>query len=203
MMAARSDAYSQVVATLKVLLPLAALALLSTLFFFSGEVDPSQSIPYAELNVEQLAREQRVTSPYFAGVTDGGVAITLTGTTVIPDQSDADRFVLEDMVARLETPAALTLDARADDARIDNAAGLAELVGDTRLRTSDGMRIETYGLRVDMQSADVESLGRVFAEAPFGTLTANTMVMQRPEADRPHRIVFLGDVKLVYSQRSE
>ncbi|MEO1705162.1 MAG: hypothetical protein AAFR50_07490, partial [Pseudomonadota bacterium] len=85
MMAARRDGYSTAVGALKVVLPLAALGLLSTLFIFSGEVDPSQSIPYAELNVEQLAEEQRVTAPYLAGVTPDGAAVTFTGSAVIPD----------------------------------------------------------------------------------------------------------------------
>ena len=56
------DGYSALVAWLKTLLPIAALGLLSTIFLFSGKVDVTQSLPYAEHNVAEIIREQRITS---------------------------------------------------------------------------------------------------------------------------------------------
>ncbi|MEL6914734.1 MAG: hypothetical protein AAFP13_09535 [Pseudomonadota bacterium] len=200
-MATRRDGYSRLVNALRVLLPLGALGLLSTLFFFSGEVDPTQSIPYVELDVERLAEEQRVTSPYFAGVTNDGTAITLTGSAVIPDLTGRDRFTLETMDARFETAESLVLTAQASTAEIDNDTGRARLEGDTVLETSDGMRIETAGIDVDLGSADLVTLGPVFARAPFGRVRAERLEMVRPSADAPHRIVFQGDVRLLYDTR--
>ncbi|MEL6550710.1 MAG: LPS export ABC transporter periplasmic protein LptC [Pseudomonadota bacterium] len=197
-MARRNDGYTRMVSALRVLLPLGALGLLSTLFFFSGEVDPTQSIPYAELDVERLAEEQRVSSPYFAGVTEDGTAITLTGTSVIPDLTGRDRFTLETMDARLETADDVVLTAQALTAEIDNEIGRARLEGDTVLETSDGMRVETAGLDVDLGTADLATHGPVEAEAPFGRVTADRMEMTRPSADAPHRIVFQGAVRLLY-----
>jgi hypothetical protein len=62
------DGYSALVAWLKTLLPIAALGLLSTIFLFSGKVDVTQSLPYAEHNVAEIIREQRITQPYFTHI---------------------------------------------------------------------------------------------------------------------------------------
>ncbi|MEM6479266.1 MAG: hypothetical protein AAF647_09495 [Pseudomonadota bacterium] len=179
-------------------MPLAALGLLSTLFFFSGEVDPTQSIPYAELNVEQLAREQRVSSPYFAGVTDSGAAITFTGSAAIPDLEAGDRFTLEMLDARFEMPGGLTLTVTAPSAEFNQSTGRAELRGGAIIETSDGLIIETDGLITDFATGDLETLGPITAIGPFGRIRADALAVTRPEADKPHRIVFQGDVEMLY-----
>ena len=198
MMTARRDGYSTAVGALKVLLPLAALGLLSTLFIFSGEVDPSQSIPYAELNVEQLAEEQRVTAPYLAGVTPAGAAVTFTGSAVIPDLQNPDRFTFEDLDARIETASARVLTAVAARADVAGDLGTAEFAGGTVIETSDNIRITTDGLLVTIATADLETTGPIKAEGGFGTITAQKMTMTRPSPDLPHEIVFQGDVRMIY-----
>ncbi len=57
------DSYSAFVTWVKTLLPIAALGLLSTIFLFSGKVDVTQSLPYAENNIDNIIREQRITRP--------------------------------------------------------------------------------------------------------------------------------------------
>ena len=54
---------SVIVAWLRVLLPLGALAVLSTLFLLSRKPDPDAAIPYARVDAEALARQPRVTAP--------------------------------------------------------------------------------------------------------------------------------------------
>jgi len=77
--------YSRVVAWLKVIFPLSALALLSTLFLFARSIDPEQSIPFADVDVKELAREPRITAPEFSGMTADGAAITISAATAKTD----------------------------------------------------------------------------------------------------------------------
>jgi len=72
------NTYSRVVAWAKVLLPLLALALLSTLFLVARTVDPAQKLPFADIDVDAIAREQRIGAPKFNGVTKEGTAISLS-----------------------------------------------------------------------------------------------------------------------------
>lgn len=67
-MAAFDNSYSRIIFWLKIALPLLALAVLSTLFLFSPRVDIDGALPYSEVDVEQLAREQRLTQPEYTSV---------------------------------------------------------------------------------------------------------------------------------------
>ena len=73
-----ADRYSRLVFWLKVTLPLVALAILSTLFFVAETLDPEAAIPYASVDVERILKEQGVTKPTFGGVTEDGVAISMS-----------------------------------------------------------------------------------------------------------------------------
>src|SRR5687768_1056659 len=67
---------SRVVAWAKVLLPLGALGLLSTVFLLAREPLGVIDIPYAEL--EEIAREPRIDRPRLAGVAPDGTTVTLS-----------------------------------------------------------------------------------------------------------------------------
>ena len=62
-MAGQTNLHSTVVAWLKVALALIALAMLSTLFLFSDKIDPSDAIPFAEVDIADRIREPRLTMP--------------------------------------------------------------------------------------------------------------------------------------------
>ena len=72
------DSYSAFVVWVKTLLPIIALGMLSTIFLFSGKVDVTQSLPYAKFNIAEIIREQRITKPYFSGVSNNGTEIVLS-----------------------------------------------------------------------------------------------------------------------------
>ena len=65
---------SAIVVGLKIILPLWALSLLSTLFLFSGKIDVTLSIPYAQHRVDELIESEQVKSPVLSGVTDKGTS---------------------------------------------------------------------------------------------------------------------------------
>jgi len=73
---------------MKILLPLAALGLLSTLFLLSRTVDPNQPIPVAEVGLEQRAQKQGASNATFTGVTDEGDLIKLNAEVARPDAKD-------------------------------------------------------------------------------------------------------------------
>ena len=110
---ARADAHTRVVTWLKIALPLAALAILSTLFLLADKIDPEDALPYAEVDVEDLAREPRMTLPSNAGTTsDGAALIVLSGGVTL---TTSQGYVLETPEIRasldrsgLEAPSAVT-----------------------------------------------------------------------------------------------
>jgi lipopolysaccharide export system protein LptC len=83
------DGWSRLVALLKVLLPLTALAILSTLFLISNRINPDDALPYAEVDVEARLKEPRITAPTYAGTTSDGAALEVTAAEARPSRAAA------------------------------------------------------------------------------------------------------------------
>ena len=58
---AQGNLHSRIVMILKVTLPLVALAILSSLFLFSREIDPEDAIPYADVEIADRPAQPRMT----------------------------------------------------------------------------------------------------------------------------------------------
>ena len=79
---------SRIVAWLRVILPLTALALLSVLFLLGRKPEPEGNIPYANVDPREVAERQLATSPTYAGVTEDGAQINITGAQVMPGSAE-------------------------------------------------------------------------------------------------------------------
>jgi lipopolysaccharide export system protein LptC len=203
-MAAAPNPYSRFVAVAKVVLPLAALGLFATLFLLARQIDPSAALPYAEVDVEELAREARIGAPRFAGVTEDGTAVTLSAAAARPDPDTPGRMTAEKLSALLESPGGSTLAARARTGAVDDPANRAELTGGVEIATSSGWRLNSEALDIRLDVTEAVSPGPVRASGPAGTLDAGAMEYRRdPEDPARYVVVFSGGVKLVYRPRGE
>lgn len=195
-MAHAGDGYSRLVAWLKIVLPLLALAILSTLFLVSRSVDPSQTIPYADVDVEGLARDQQIGAPAFAGMTEDGAAISIAADSARPE-AGGQRLIAVAPSARIELPGGRVIEIHADAGRIDREAGEAGLDGDVLVKSSDGYRVETDSIVARLDRTGIESTGPVRGSGPFGTLSAGKLVLtQNP--DGAYLLRFEAGVKLIY-----
>ena len=175
---ARADRHTRVVGWLKVALPLAALAILSTLFLVARRIDPEAALPYAEVDVEDLAREPRMTAPTYAGLTSDGAALTLSAKEARPVAEGAPAAAAGLRLA-LDTP---------DGARTELVAGTAVMDNDTReivlsggvvVTTSTGYRLETTEVAAKLDRTGLESRAPVVATGPAGDIRADRMVLSQ------------------------
>lgn len=197
-MARGGNLHSRVVRWLKVLLPLAALAVLSTLFLVARTVNPEDAIPYAEVDVAERIREPRITAPTWAGMTDDGSALTIQADEARPGESGTpDAGKATTVQGRLETPDGATADLTAATARLDGEAGKMVLSGGVRLTTSTGYRVDMAEVATALKQTDMESAGgEVTAVGPLGDLRADHMRLT--EGDGGYVLVFNGGVRLIY-----
>jgi lipopolysaccharide export system protein LptC len=195
---ARADTHTRVVGWLKVILPLTALAILSTLFLVARRIDPEAALPYAEVDVEDLAREPRMTAPTYAGTTSDGAALTLSADEARPAAEGAPAQAAGLRLA-LDTP---------DGARTELSAGAAVMEGATRevilsggvtVTTSSGYRLETAEVAAKLDRTGLESRAPVVATGPAGEIRADGMTLSQ-DAQTPgaYVLVFNGSVRLVY-----
>ncbi len=197
-MVSADNAYSRFVFWLKVLLPLAALAILSTLFLVAESLDPEKAIPYADVDVDKLIREQGITNPAFGGVTESGARISVGASSVRPDESSQQRFFGEELVALVELPRGTRIDIISPNGIIDGETSEAILEGGARLVTSQGYTVETEKLTARYDAVMAETAGTVFATGPAGQITAGRMMLEREPESGNYHIVFKDGVRLIY-----
>lgn len=195
---ARADTHTRVVGWLKVALPLAALAILSTLFLVARRIDPEAALPYAEVDVEDLAREPRMTAPTYAGTTSDGSALTLSADEARP-AAEGTPAAAAGLRLELATPDGSRTDLTAATARMDPAAREVVLSGGVVVTTSSGYRLETAEMAAKLDRTGLESLAPVTATGPAGDIRADRMVLsQDPRTPGAYVLVFNGGVRLVY-----
>ncbi len=200
MMAAHSQGYSRAVAGLKIILPLVALGLLSTLFLLSRPVDPEANLPFSEAEVEELKREQRVGRPTYTGMTGDGSAITVIADSARPDLSNPARFAADNLSAQIETERGVLIDIDAPTGVIDNDTELLTLSGGVEVQTSDGYTVLTDEVETTLDSTRLQTTGRVEGSGPAGDLSADRMEMTQQE-NGSTLMVFKGDVKVIYQDQ--
>lgn len=196
----KSDRHSRIVGWLKVALPLAALALLSTLFLVADRIDPSAAIPYAEVDVEALARDPRMTAPSYAGKTSDGASITMTAEAARP-ASETRVAAAEKVNVALALPDGSSSDIRADHAELDTAAAQLRLEGGVTVSNSSGYVVKTEALEAALDRSGLKSLGKVSSTGPQVTLDAEAFTLERNAAGDDYLLLFSGGVKLIYQPR--
>ena len=199
---ARVDRHTRVVGWLKVVLPLTALAILSTLFLVARRIDPEAALPYAEVDVEVLAREPRMTAPTYAGTTEDGSALTLSADEARP-ASEGSPAQAAGLRLDLATPDGGRTELLAADARMDDTAREVVLSGGVALTTSTGYRLETAEIAAKLDRTGLESRAPVRATGPAGEITADGMSLsQDNRTPGDYVLVFKGSVRLVYQPGS-
>ncbi|MBS8224971.1 LPS export ABC transporter periplasmic protein LptC [Vannielia litorea] len=205
-MSVYDNSYSRFVSLAKIVLPLAALAMLSTLFLVARTVDPTRSIPFADVDVNELAREQRISAPNYSGVTRDGSAISIAASTARPDPENEHRVSATDLRAKLETNDGGTYELSSLTGQIDTQEGQAVLGGGVIITTPTGYRVTSEEITTALERTELESAGPVKAEGPAGTLDAGSMRLAPADETKPdsgYLLVFKNGVKLVYTPPSE
>lgn len=192
--------YSQLVGWAKIILPLSALALLSTLFLFSRSSTEPTEIALEE--VEAIAREQRVSAPEFSGVTDEGAVIIISAKSARPDGTRPDTVGIDEMRLRMDNPDGSTIEVTATKGEIDGRARIARFLGLARLATSNGYEMETNGLIAELETGRVSSDGLLEIRAPFGQLTAGKVTFQMASKGLAQEMLFTDGVRLLYTPQT-
>ncbi len=192
------DRYSRAVAYLKVLLPLTALALLSTLFLISRGIDTEAIIPFAQKELEERMRGQQVTAPFFSGTTSQGDEIMVTASTARPGISSGNGAMASDLKAEIRIADGGLMTLASDRGTIHPDQDKALFAGNVIITSADGLVVETDELESALSAVRAESMGAVRATGPLGVLTAGQMLLRAETKGAPVQLLFKNRVKLVY-----
>ncbi|HEY0275247.1 MAG TPA: hypothetical protein VGC31_04165 [Paenirhodobacter sp.] len=195
-----ADRHSRLVAWAKVVLPLAALALLSVMFMVSDRIDPKSASLYADVDVADLARQARVGAPQYSTVTQDGSTLMVRAKTVWPNTGDTGTSA-QDIVAKLDSTDGLVTDLAAKSGRIDPAGGPIHLFDGVAVQTSTGYRMRSEMVDLTPDYGVITAPHRVDGQTPMGPIEADQMELSRSAPDAPYDMVFKGNVKLVYQPK--
>jgi lipopolysaccharide export system protein LptC len=190
--------HSTAVAWLKVALPLLALAILSTLFLVSRTIDPSDAIPFAEVDISDRVREPRLTAPTWAGVTDDGAALTIAAKEARPGQNGGGANASA-LVVDLVTPDGGSSKLVAAHGVIDNVLQALKVSGGVTITTSTGYALETEAMTAALDRTSLVSDTAVAGDGPIGKLTAGAMELrQANDGTDSYVLILRNGVKLLY-----
>ena len=188
--------YSTLVSWAKVLLPLTALGLLSTLFLFSRTPNPQDALLFNDVDIGQLGTERRLTEPRFAGILGDGQPVTLTADSAVQRMDDPNTLQMD----RVETEVALkdgeNLHLTADHGDYDSLAQIVDLTGAVNAQTTAGYQLMSERILVAMAAMQMTSPGAVMLRGPGMMLEAGAMQLTGPEGQA--LVHFTGGVRLLY-----
>lgn len=194
-----ADPYSRMVSVLRIALPLIALAILSTLFLVSERVQPGENIPFAQSDVQDRVRDQRISSPVFNGVTSAGDRIFLTAEHMVKLAGGGNSAT--ELLARLDFVEGGSVSFVSDSAVIKIAEDEADLQGNVLIESTTGYRMRSDQLLAKLSEVDVVSPGPVDGYGPLGTLMAGKMHIMTAGTGKNIQLLFTDGVKLVYDPK--
>lgn len=195
------DRYTRLVSWLKVLFPLMALGLLSTLFLLSHAIDPGQALPFAEKDIQDRLRDQQITGPFFSGASSSGDALSFYADVLTTPDGKVGTNRAQNLRATISTPEGTTFRLQSDMADFDLAQDYAELLGGVVFTTSTGYRLTSEKMTSELSNLNLKSPGPVFGTAPAGTLEAGAMSVTQAENDQAPQLLFTNRVKLIYKPK--
>lgn len=197
----QDNLHSRVVAWLKIIFPLMALAILSTVFLLSRSVDPTKTIPFAKIDLKERARDQRITAPHFSGASEAGDLLTFTADFARPDPEVSNRIVAQNLATEIQLMNGTLITFSSASGTIDEPSDEAVLTGNVIVHSSTNYTVRTEALTSGMREVRAETSGLIEAVGPVGRFTAGKMLLTRDPDTGTTYLIFTNRVKLVYDPK--
>lgn len=193
--------YSRFVRVVKFVLPLLAVAVLSTVFLVQREDPFDGRLVFSDTDRRSLDDGLTIQNPLITGTTAGGAGYRIAADTAVPDGPRPSEIRFTGLVAQTEQPSGRRLELVGDQgvARIDTSA--LTVMGHVLLTTSDGYRVQTPSAQADLAAGWIRT-AEVVVDGPTGRIEAGSMrIEERPVAggsDTKEVFFFDNGVRLVH-----
>ncbi len=197
------DGHSRRVQFFKVVLPLVAIAMLSTVFLLSRSIETNVSVPFNQQDIDERLADQVVTQPNYQGTTRKGEDVQIEASRATQG-TEGEAPTAAEFRGRfgLLNGGVITLDSNSGMIRPDK--NTATFVGDVVITTTDGIVVTTDLLNTALDEIQGDTPGQVDGTGIIGDFTAGRMTFGTEKKDGPVHIIFTDGVKLVYEpQKSE
>lgn len=188
---------------LRLVLPLGALVLLSTVFLVSRSIDPQRAVELADMDVAELTREPRIGTARIAGVTEENTALMIHADAVrsVSDlqQSGPVHLALTAPKGTLNFSSGRIALFQSEIGELDQGRDQVVMRGGVLLETSDGYRLNMSELVARLQSTHIRGRGGIEGDAPAGSITADSLELTTKTGETGgYLLAFSGNVRLIY-----
>ena len=198
-MVSRDGFHSRLVAWLKILLPLVALALLSTLFLLSqGRNQASDGLTFAQLDLQERAREEVITKPRFSGASANGHLISFVAEAAKPDPEANHLAYAQTLSATINLTSGTKITFAAGAAEMNTMEEVADLSDGVTIISSTGYNVQSDTLRTLMADVGAETFGPVTGIGPPGRIDAGKLLLTSDPTTGEVQLLFTNGVKLLY-----
>lgn len=194
----RIDRHTRLVAWAKIILPIMALGLLSTLFLLSRSVDPMATIPFTQEDLDTRTEGQQISSPEVLGVTSRGDFVSLKAAFARQAAEDKGLMEAENVRSEIKLTSGTIIDLAAERAEHRASEGVFTLMGDVSARTSTGYSFTLNAIEISLNELKARSAGAVSGQGPEGSIEAGELLIEVPEGEKDAHILLKRGVKLIY-----
>lgn len=193
--------YSRFVSTMKIALPLGALALLATVLIYSGVFETHDKLDITFREISTLHNDLRMVSPRVTGLDKSGRPYVLTADTATQIAGEPNHVALDNLQADLKLADDsdwVTLSA--SGGRLDTVTQTLDLERKIDIYAASGYELHATSATIDFRKGTVASTAPVEGQGPLGTLRADSMT-----ADNQSRTLhFQGRVKVrIYAEQGK
>lgn len=179
---------------MKILLPIGALVVIGAIFLVGREratiFDADTAAQLATVGIGM-----RLDNPRFSGLTDEGDPFVITADWALPDGAMPNRITLESPVGNLRS-GTRTLTVIAETGELFREEERLHLGGRVVMESSDGYRIVTDRVDIDLAARNAIAPEHLRAEGPQGSIEAERARISRGETDDDMTIRFEGQVRV-------
>jgi lipopolysaccharide export system protein LptC len=185
---------------LKVLLPLVAIVMLSTVFLLSRSIETDVKVPFTQRDIEERLADQIVTRPNYRGTTRKGEEVQIEAIQATQGTENSVPTASE-FRGRLglSNGGIITLDSNSGMIRPDK--NTATFIGDVVITTTDGIEVTTNLLNTALDEIRGDTPGQVNGTGVIGNFSAGRMTFGTKKKDGPVHIIFTDGVKLIYEPK--
>jgi lipopolysaccharide export system protein LptC len=191
--------HSQVVAILKIVLPLVAVGMLLGLFVFQPESERGGEIVFSEADLAALGQGLRISNPTFDGVTRDADRFSFSAELVVPDAAPPQRASITALTGTIAFAGGGDMALRADGGAVDLPNQLLQLSGAVQIDTSQGYRVTADRVDVDLESGRIEGGDDVRGTGPLGRIRSGRLVVGPAAPETGDRLFTFGNgVRVIY-----